>query len=192
MTINDIRNEGLTFWNAISLVTDVASVVLPIVPAGASHAIRAAKYADAALTTARALDNVDELADSRELLYRSMKMADDGLPQVGKTARELGARTPEDIITINGTVGPDGGGMSVSPGSPNNLPSHRRPSKYGGTGNDPVWCISSCDLGPDLRYRPDPQNPTRHGFVEPATAMTENHYQQALGQTRSRWERVSE
>jgi RHS repeat-associated protein len=58
MTINDIKNEGFTFWNTVSLVTDVASIVLPAVPAGASHIIRAAKYAD------KAVDIVDTAADT--------------------------------------------------------------------------------------------------------------------------------
>ncbi|HXF85137.1 MAG TPA: RHS repeat-associated core domain-containing protein, partial [Anaerolineales bacterium] len=46
MTINDIRNEGWTVMNTISLVTDVASIVIPFVPAGVSHALRAAKLAN--------------------------------------------------------------------------------------------------------------------------------------------------
>jgi RHS repeat-associated protein/uncharacterized repeat protein (TIGR01451 family) len=62
MTINDIRREGLTFWNAVSLVTDVASVALPIVPAGASHAIRAGKLASKAINAA------DTAADAAKLL----------------------------------------------------------------------------------------------------------------------------
>jgi RHS repeat-associated protein len=56
-TINDIRNEGFTFWNIVSLVTDVASVILPVVPSGLSHAIRAGKAAD------KVVDSIDNAAD---------------------------------------------------------------------------------------------------------------------------------
>jgi hypothetical protein len=78
MTINDIRNEGFTVMNTVSLVTDVASVVLPI-PAVASHAARAAKYADAAITAAKTVDKVDDLADivkhsdDVDIVYRVMR-----------------------------------------------------------------------------------------------------------------------
>lgn len=61
MTINDIRNEGFTVMNTISLVTDVAAVVLPVVPAGVSQALRAAKYAS------KAVNAMDTAADSVKL-----------------------------------------------------------------------------------------------------------------------------
>ncbi len=90
MSINDIRNEGFTFWNAVSLVSDAASVVLPFVPAAISHAIRTAKVVNSAVnaldTTTdaykvvdSALDianNVDNVADGSKT-YRA---ASDGFP----------------------------------------------------------------------------------------------------------------
>ena len=81
MTLNDIRNEGFTTMNAISLVTDVVSVVLPIVPAGVSHAIRAAKYAsklaNAADTAADTIKTVDKVMDASNKLSDYAKMVGD-------------------------------------------------------------------------------------------------------------------
>lgn len=75
MTINDIRNEGFTVMNTISLVTDVAAVVLPIVPAGVSHAMRAAKTAAKLANTADAVGDtiktVDKATDAARTLYHA-------------------------------------------------------------------------------------------------------------------------
>jgi RHS repeat-associated protein len=83
MTINDIRNEGFTLMNTISLVTDVASVVLPIVPAGVSHALRAAKYAnkainavDTAADTIKAVDNIGDAANAIDNTADALKQLD--------------------------------------------------------------------------------------------------------------------
>jgi hypothetical protein len=114
-----------------------------------------------------------------------------GAPEVGPTGRTLGARPGTDIKPDkSGMVKPETGGMSASPGSPYNLPEHRRPPKFGGTGKDPVFCIGKCDLGPDLRFRPDPKNPTGHGFIEPARPMSIDEYQRALEATRGLWKEV--
>ncbi len=52
LTLNDIRNEGFTLGNTVALITDAASVALPIVPAGVSHALRALKLANKAVNVA--------------------------------------------------------------------------------------------------------------------------------------------
>ena len=70
MTLNDIRNEGFTFWNTISLVTDVASVILPAVPAGVSHLVRAGKIANNVVNTA------DTIGDTAKLLAATENAAD--------------------------------------------------------------------------------------------------------------------
>lgn len=69
MTINDIRNEGFTVINTISLVTDVAAIVIPVVPAGASHVLRATKYAS------KAVDVVDNTADAAKIIDKSIDIA---------------------------------------------------------------------------------------------------------------------
>jgi hypothetical protein len=71
-----------------------------------------------------------------------------------------------------------------------NLPGHRRPVAFHGTGNDPVWMIDDADLASDLHYRADPGNP-RHGFIEPGEPMTLDEYQRAVQQTRGLWQRVT-
>lgn len=70
MTINDIRNEGWTVMNTISLVTDVASIVIPFVPAGVSHALRAAKLAN------KAVNAVDTAEDTTKILYKAGNVVD--------------------------------------------------------------------------------------------------------------------
>lgn len=123
-----------------------------------------------------------------ERLYRSMRTAGDGLPAAGSTARALGARREIDIrVDDDGMVVGGGGGMSVAPDSPMNLPGHRRPPQYGGTGKDPVWELDAVELGNELVYREDPLMSGVHGFVEPAMRMPFDGYQDALLRTRGAW-----
>lgn len=121
------------------------------------------------------------------LLFRAMAPARGGAPQVGPSARKLGVRPWIDIPVTAGAVSPGTGGMSVSPRTPLNLPVFRRPASFGGTGKDPVYCIGRDQLGSQLDYRPDPDDPERHGFIEPRTPMTLARYQAALGTLRSRF-----
>jgi RHS repeat-associated protein len=123
-------------------------------------------------------------------LYRGMKSNGQGGPELGASKRTLGAIPDVDIPVVSGYVSPGTGGLSVSPGSPYNLPSHRRPPEFGGTGKDPVWGIRPRDLGLDLSYGPDPSNPSKHGFIEPSQPMKFNEYQDALGATRWLWGRM--
>lgn len=80
--------------------------------------------------------------------------------------------------------------MSVSPNEPMNLPRHRLPIEFDGTGKDPVWMIGEYDLNDKLTYRPDPADPETHGFVEPSEIMPFDEYQAALYNTRLHWVRV--
>jgi hypothetical protein len=123
------------------------------------------------------------------VLFRSMNTAPDGKPELGESARTLGARREIDIpVDDHDNVVPGVGGMSVSPDEPENLPRHRRPPEYGGTGSDPVWAIDSERLGRTLVFRPDPDDPARHGFVEPEAEMGFDEYLRALAGTRDDWE----
>lgn len=130
-------------------------------------------------------------------LYRSMKVAPDGLPEVGPTARTLGVRRGDqapnnDVQAVlpSDAAPPRMGGMSVAPNGPTNLPRPRRPAEFGGIGKDPVWEIDTADLPPVLEFRQD--SPT-HGLVEPAanTALTLAEYEAALESTRGLWRLVS-
>ncbi len=118
-------------------------------------------------------------------LFRAMK-ANGGAPEVGPTARTLGARPGVDIPVCNGCVAPKTGGISVAPRTPLNLPEHRLPVSLGGTGKDPVWSISSGALGPNLRFVPDADNLT-HGTIQPTAVMTLEQYQAALAATIKSW-----
>src|SRR5258708_4784834 len=123
-------------------------------------------------------------------LFRSMREAADGLPEVGPTARQLGVRPGNvpapDVAAILPTdpVKPGQGGMSVAPGDPMDLPILRRPASLGGIGRDPVWYIEADDLGADLQLLLDRP---KHGLVEPSRPLTLQELQQALAATRNRW-----
>lgn len=117
-----------------------------------------------------------------------MRVAEDGLPRTGESARTLGVRpggaTGDVPIGPGGAVQPATGGMSVSPSPPENLPAIRRPPEFGGTGKDPLFELETDDLPEELVYRPDPARPEAHGFVEPSRAMTFDKYQRAVHATR--------
>ena len=115
-----------------------------------------------------------------------MTPAADGLPAVGQSARALGVRPPTDPTpdVLADPVSPGGGGLSVAPLDPQNLPPFRRPAALGGRGRDPVWVIAAHDLGPDLAFRRDSAT---HGLIEPARPMTLLEYETALAATRTRW-----
>jgi hypothetical protein len=124
-------------------------------------------------------------------VYRGMKDDGEGQPLCGTSARTLGVRLEGDIvIREDGTVGPSTGGMSVAIDDPRDLPPHRRPPEHGGWGSDPVWKIDVDDLPSSLVFRPDPEDPSRHGFIEPMETMMLDEYQGALAATRAMWARA--
>ncbi len=125
------------------------------------------------------------------ILYRAMKKGTDNKPVCGNNSgRELGIRINIDIeVDSDDYVYPGTGGMSVSPPPPSNLPEHRRPVELNGTGKDPLWKISSEILSQyRLQYRPDPQKPNQHGFIEPIEKMLLHFFQMALTLTSNDWE----
>ena len=125
--------------------------------------------------------------DQRLVLHRAMQTDADGLPLVGDSARTLGVRSPGDIESPDGVVAPGTGGLSVSPGTAMNLPRHRRPSDFDGSGRDPVWALSA-DLLPDgLRYAEDSDV---HGTIEPGEPMELGDFRSLLAGTRSLWQQV--
>ena len=122
------------------------------------------------------------------VIYRGMREASDGQPEIGRSGSTLGVRPgPGDNTDIpvdhSGDVVPKTGGMSVAPETPESLPPHRRPpeSPY------PAWELRLEDLPADLMYRPDPENPSKHGFVEPSIRMPFQDYEDALASTRTAW-----
>lgn len=124
------------------------------------------------------------------LIYRAMREGPDGLPLLGRTARDLGVRREEDIpVDSDGCVEPEIGGLSATPSDPARLPWHRRPRSLGGGGKDPVWALDLGVLGDPLAYRPDPLNPDVHGFIEPSRRVTFEEYEASIQATAPHWQR---
>ncbi|HZB07824.1 MAG TPA: hypothetical protein VE525_01790 [Rubrobacter sp.] len=55
---------------------------------------------------------------------------------------------------------------------------------------DPVFELDTDELPEELIYRPDPENPEEHGFLEPARRMSFEEYQQTIYGTRALWHRL--
>lgn len=122
------------------------------------------------------------------IVCRGMMEDEDGLPKIGATSRCLGARPGVDIrVFDSGSVFSTLQGMSVSPAPPENLPHHRRPPEFDGTGKDPVFAMDTDELPEEMEYLSDPKKPATHGFIRPAYTMTFEHYQRALHETRELW-----
>ncbi|RBP35201.1 RHS repeat-associated protein, partial [Roseimicrobium gellanilyticum] len=130
-------------------------------------------------------------------LYRVMKPASDGFPESEpplSPLRRTGVRVPGDIAPdADGSAQPLTGGMSVAPDSPRNLHPTVRPKVLGGHNpKDQLYRIKESDLGPNLRYVPDPPVPGElpHGTVQPTQKVPFEKYEQDLKGTRLKWERV--
>lgn len=118
----------------------------------------------------------------------------DGFPRLGSSGTTLGPRVgienaPDDIeIHADGTVHPYTDGMSVSPHPITNFRPIRIPKRLGGVGvNIEVFELETDALPDELRYRPDPKNPRRHGFIEPTRIMPFEEYRRAVQGTRDSW-----
>lgn len=117
------------------------------------------------------------------LLYRAMKADETGRPQIGP--RGLGVRVGHDVCPDSaGLVVPGGGGMSVTPDDPMELPIFCRPRSLGGTGKAPVWQLYAPDLPSTLQYRNDSRT---HGLIEPTTPMPLAHFEHYLAETAAHW-----
>lgn len=118
-----------------------------------------------------------------------MKLAEDGFPVVGQSARDLGARPGVDIpIDIHGNVSPRTGGMSVTADNVLHLPAHRRPAEFNGIGKDPVFAIRTEHLPGPLVARQD--GPPHHFLIEPRIACSFSKYQQDLHASRPWWAKL--
>jgi hypothetical protein len=122
-------------------------------------------------------------------LFRAMREAVDGRPEVGRSARLLGVRPGDqptfDVKAIKPTdlVRPGEGGMSAAT-DPLHLPRVRRPASLSGLGLDPVWYIEDSDLHTMLQVRRDSQT---HLLIEPGVEMTLSEFEDRLAATRTDW-----
>lgn len=130
-------------------------------------------------------------------------IADGNRPMVGPSALALGVRVPPDAyadiaVGAEGMVAPRTGGMSVAPAW-RLLPVHRIPRRLrakfpraAGKNECFLWRMgdgpfSEGPFASRLLFRPDPEKPTKHGFVEPAVRMLASEYQEAIAATRDQW-----
>jgi hypothetical protein len=135
-------------------------------------------------------------------IYRTM-LADGGKPKVGSESKMLGVRiapTPRPDIPVDqaGNVHPDTGGMSVVPDW-RELPYFLVPMRLKAVrpdarGSNQLTCWSLGEglfevgsLADKLVLRPDSNDPTAHGFVEPSDVMSIENYQEALAETQDQW-----
>lgn len=121
-------------------------------------------------------------------LYRVMKVAGDGKPQVGTKRNMLGVR-PRDPANTNPRRRPDVDAVNdtdtVLPGK--GLSTSQAAAMFRIDRGEAIFEIDTNDLGPDLVENPD--NPP-HTLIQPAVAMTLGEFQQALAGTRDLWQPV--
>lgn len=135
------------------------------------------------------------LAQWRLYVYRAMIEDQDSLPKLERSARALGLRiepipgVPADIdVDASGFVKRGHGGMSLTIGSPRNLPPHRRPRAFGGTGRDPVFMLMT-PLWAAVRIHVD--NPEEHhACMEPLMRCSLEAFERELAATRPYWRKV--
>jgi RHS repeat-associated protein len=133
-------------------------------------------------------------------IYRTAREGADGMPELGASARTLGARPGTDVHPdADGNVHPLGTdgrphGMSAA-GSVEGTPDFRRGPEYGGTARpnqaDPVWSMNTNDLPEGLSYHPDNPNALGgHGVVAPNRTMPFDDYQARIQSTQGSWTKV--
>ena len=145
-----------------------------------------------------------------KLYYRGMA-EENGKPKIGRSARLLGVRPSIDINIEQMPIGyldeqeyllteskreirgelvtvaiRDRKGMSVSL-SIDGLPDFRKPTKFGGTGKDPLWQIDDNYISGDLEVI---QDSATHVSILPRITMSLAKYEAALANTQNYWERV--
>jgi hypothetical protein len=152
---------------------------------GPKTSLGTAAATGAAVAVGTAVKSEEEPKDSDTIAYRGMTEVG-GVPQIAPSARGLGVR-PEDVTVVAGIVKADGKGMSLARFTPLNLPPHRRPPEWGGTGKDPVWAIPPAAFATPLKYVPD--TPT-HANAAAAHDMPLAAMQTALGATQPLWTKV--
>ena len=126
-------------------------------------------------------------------MFRAMKAEEDGLPQVGRSGRQLGVRIDgpnrDLIVGHDGLVDPGTGGMSVALDAAQNLPKPRLPKSLGGEGRDPVFTMFTIEVPEALLVRADHYP---HALLEPSRRCHLRDFESNLASTRLLWNRAHE
>ena len=81
------------------------------------------------------LNELETKAPESINLFRGMRSAPDGLPEIGDAAKTLGVRPNTDLPVVDGMVDPHTGGMSVNT-TTEAIPPFRKPLEFGGVAKD--------------------------------------------------------
>ncbi len=135
-------------------------------------------------------------------LYRTMKQAEDGQPEVGSDSKQLGVRVaPNPNADVNlddkGDVVLNGKGMSVAENwrglLPHLIPKRLKPMLSGAAGSNSLACFRF-GQGPFAPGTVNDQlslilkeHDTHAGNVVPARAVSERQFQGDLAATRGEW-----
>jgi len=125
-------------------------------------------------------------------VYRGMKVDNDGLPHVGRSAKKLGVRVDpaaerSDILADEqGYVTPGTGGMSVNTDI-KEIPSHRRKVEQGGIPPRPTFAVFRCDSGVFAGRLQLTWTYASHHVVEPSAYSLLQDYETNLAMTRPHW-----
>ena len=125
------------------------------------------------------------------------------MPKVGNETDMLGVRVaphPKNDILVDsgGNVQSQTGGPSVAP-ELRKLPSFLIPKRLKplipdacGSNKLSCWCMGegpfqAGGLTGDLDFRPDPDDVTSHGFIEPKVSMSIEKFREAVAFTQDQW-----
>ncbi|MBT3327542.1 MAG: hypothetical protein HN396_15010 [Gemmatimonadales bacterium] len=124
-------------------------------------------------------------ANEPTVIYRPMRRAKDGKPELGASLATLGVRPDKDVpMDDDGYVEPLSGGMSVTPDRLEDVPPSLLPRKYGGEGRHTLFLLLVSMLPPQLRARIDKP---RHANVEPTQRCLFVDYNGRVQGTRLDW-----
>jgi hypothetical protein len=135
-------------------------------------------------------DDRDGILGLIALMFRTMRVNEEGLPVLGRAPSTLGvqiAGPSKDVNVLDdGTILPQTGGMSVFI-DPRKMPKSLRPRSLAtkpGESPFPILAVDDARLPSLITFRRDTPH---HGLVEPRVQSKLEEYEDQLGSTRREW-----